>query len=152
MNYRIFFVVLIAVAPICSAGDQEDFALKIEQLKSKQSAIEADMLQLRETLERDMYKYREYLTLCSSMWGADYEQYTEVSGKLYSVMQEGGDIEKFFKEQAPHVEDEGKQFWIIFVAYQILRSANSADRFMARLKDLLEVNRELHLFQQSITA
>jgi hypothetical protein len=151
MNSKIIFVALLAIAHICSASDQEEIALKREQLKTKRSAIEADMLQLRDNVEKEMYKYREYLTLCSSMWETHYKQYKEISGKLYSVIKEGGDIEKFFEEKASCIRDEADMFWIIFLTYQNLSLTNFAHRFMARLEDLLEVNRELHLLQQSVT-
>jgi hypothetical protein len=152
MNYKAMFVALIAIAPVCLANDQEEIVLKIEQLKNRQSAIEVDMVQLRDKVEQEAYKYREYSTACSSMWETHYKQYKEVSGKLYPVIEKGGDIERFFEEQAPCIKDKGAIFWIIFLTYQQLRLANSINLFMYRLKDLLEVNRELHLLQQSVAA
>lgn len=148
MNYKILFPILIMVLNVCFASDQEAVALKIEQLKNKQFEIDTDMVELRDKVEKETYKYREYLTLCSSMWKTDYDQYKELSWKLGSVIKEGGDIEKFFEEQAPYVKNAGDVFWIVFLTYQYLRLANSVDLFMYRVEDLLEVNRELHLLQQ----
>lgn len=152
MNCKKIFIALIAIAPACLANDQEEIVLKIEQLKNKQSVIEADMVQLRDKVEQEMYKYREYLTLCSSMWETHYKQYIELSGKLYSVIRKGGDIEKFLEEQDSYIKDEADTFWIIFLAYQVLRLANAADQFIDQFKNFVDVNRELHLLQQSVTA